>query len=143
YSYLLGTLIAALLAAWGIGSTWAQDSRPSGPAATNSGTIGQKPRVGHKVAIQVNDNDARVMNLALNNANNIIEHYKAQGTSVTIEIVAYGPGLHMLRSDTSPVKSRIAEMSLRVPLLSFVACANTQTNMSKQEGKDVPPLVEA
>src|SRR5262245_46455450 len=59
----------------------------------------------HKVGIQVNQNDKAVMNLALNNAMNITEFYKEKGEQVQIEIVTYGPGLHMLRSE-SPVKDR-------------------------------------
>ena len=97
----------------------------------------------HKIAIQVNDNDPRVMNLALNNAGNVAEYYKSKGERVVIEIVTYGPGLHMLRADTSPVKSRIAQMSLELPQVSFAACANTQANMARQEGKDVTLIAEA
>ena len=52
----------------------------------------------HRVVIQVDQNDVEVMNLALNNAKN---------EDAVVEIVAYGPGLHMLRDDTSPVKDRI------------------------------------
>ena len=70
------------------------------------------PAAMHKVAIQVNQNDKAVMDLALNNARNIIDYYKEKEETVAIEIVTYGPGLHMLRADTSPVKDRIAPMSL-------------------------------
>ncbi len=45
------------------------------------------------------------MNLALNNAANVARDFTARGQQVEIEIVAYGPGLHMLRDDTSPVKA--------------------------------------
>ncbi len=101
------------------------------------------PPTAHKVAIHVDDNDAKVMNLALNNAKNVLDYYRSKGETVRIEIVTYGPGLHMLRADTSPVKQRVAEMSLAAPELSFSACGNTQVNMSKQEGKDVPLVSEA
>jgi intracellular sulfur oxidation DsrE/DsrF family protein len=97
----------------------------------------------HRVAIHVDDNDPKVMNLALNNARNVLEYYRKKGETVAIEIVTYGPGLHMLRADTSPVKQRVAEMSLAAPELSFSACANTQAGMSKQEGKVIPLLSEA
>ena len=83
------------------------------------------------------------MDLALNNARNIIEYYKDKGETVAIEIVTYGPGLHMLRSDTSPVKDRIAPMALENPNLKFIACANTQANQSKAEGKQVSLISEA
>ena len=97
----------------------------------------------HKVAIQVNQNDKAVMDLALNNAKNVISHYKEKGERVAIEIVTYGPGLHMLRADTSPVKERIAPMSRDNPNLAFIACGNTQTNQSKAEGKPVTLISEA
>jgi uncharacterized protein len=97
----------------------------------------------HKVAIQVSENDKAQMNLALNNAKNIIDFYKTKGEPVVIEVVTYGPGLHMLRSDTSPVKDRISPMALENPNLKFIACANTQANQSKAEGKPVTLISEA
>ena len=97
----------------------------------------------HKVAIQVNQNDKAVMDLALNNAKNVIDYYKEKGETVAIEIVTYGPGLHMLRADTSPVKDRIAPMSLENPNLKFIACGNTQANQAKAEGKPVTLISEA
>lgn len=97
----------------------------------------------HKVAIQVNENKPEVMNLALNNAKNVLEFYKNKGEQVAIEIVTYGPGLHMLRDDTSPVKQRVAEMSLAEPGVTFIACANTQQNQSKQEQKPITLVSEA
>jgi len=97
----------------------------------------------HQVAIHVDDNDSKVMNLALNNAKNVLDHYKSKGETIAIEIVTYGPGLHMLRADTSPVKQRIAEMSLSAPEVSFAACSNTQVNMSRQEGREVILVSEA
>ena len=65
----------------------------------------------HRVAIQVDQNDPAVMNLALNNVSNIIEYYKAKNEDVQVEVVTYGPGLHMLRADTSPVKDRIKQIA--------------------------------
>lgn len=97
----------------------------------------------HKVAIHVDQNDPAVMGLALNNVQNIIQYYKEKGEKVDIQLVAYGPGLHMLRNDTSPVKQRVSTMSLEIPELSFLACGNTQANMSKREGKQVPLMSEA
>ena len=67
------------------------------------------------------------MNIALNNAQNVTKYYEAKGEKVKIEIVAYGPGLHMYRADTSPVKTRIAAMSLEHGNLQFSACGNTST----------------
>jgi hypothetical protein len=43
------------------------------------------------VAIQVAENNPQVMNLALNNARNAAEHFKATGDDVTIVVVTLGP----------------------------------------------------
>jgi hypothetical protein len=97
----------------------------------------------HKVAIQVSQNDKAQMDLALNNARNILDYYKEKGETVAIEIVTYGPGLHMLRTDTSPVKDRIAPMALEYPNVKFIACQNTQRNQSKAENKEITLISEA
>jgi len=97
----------------------------------------------HKVAIHVDENDPATMNMALNNIANLNKYYQSKGESVTIELVVYGPGLHMLRSDTSPVKDRIEKMSLEIDKLQFSACGNTHAKMSKKAGKEIELLDEA
>src|SRR5436305_1726408 len=99
----------------------------------------------HRVAIQVNQNDPQVMNLALNNATNVIEYYRARNEDVDVDIVTYGPGLHMLRADTSPVQDRIKRLKeMAFPgKIQFSACNNTKQNMEKAEGKSVPIISDA
>ncbi|MFC0242589.1 DsrE family protein [Rhodopseudomonas telluris] len=99
--------------------------------------------IAHRLVLQVNSNDAAAMNLALNNATNVADYYKSRGDKVQIEIVTFGPGLHMLRNDTSPVKTRIEEMALGLPEVSFKACGNTRDKMSKAEDKEIPILSQA
>ena len=105
--------------------------------------VAQAQETVHKLAIQVDENDPHVMNLALNNAQNVKNHYEAKGEDVAIEIVAYGPGLNMFVAATSPVKDRISAMSLESPQITFSACENTHRGMVKKAGKDVPLLSEA
>ncbi|WP_256806131.1 DsrE family protein [Bradyrhizobium sp. Bra64] len=97
----------------------------------------------HHLILQVNTNDPAAMNLALNNATNVAQYYKDAGEKVKIEVVTFGPGLHMLRGDTSPVKARIEEMALSTPEVSFKACGNTQEKMKKAEDKDIPIVRQA
>jgi intracellular sulfur oxidation DsrE/DsrF family protein len=99
----------------------------------------------HRVSIQVDQNDPQVMNLALNNATNVIEYYRAKNEDVDVDIVTFGPGLHMLRDDTSPVKDRIKRLKeLAFPgKIQFSACNNTKQNMEKAEGKAVPIVSDA
>ena len=97
----------------------------------------------HRLILQVNTNEPPMMNLALNNATNVAQYYKDLGEKVTIEIVTFGPGLHMLRDDTSPVKARIKAISESTPSISFRACGNTRENMSKAESREIPLVAEA
>ena len=140
----LSRTLLAVVAAGSLASLAAVNASAQAPIKkAEQSKVAKSPAVTHKVAIQVNQNDKAVMDLALNNAKNVIDYYKAKGESVAIEIVTYGPGLHMLRTDTSPVKDRIAPMSLENPSLKFIACANTQANQSKAEGKPVTLISEA
>src|ERR1043166_254094 len=85
------------------------------------------------------------MNLALNNARHIIEHYREKHEDAEVEIVTYGPGLHMLRDDTSPVKDRIKQMvDASLPSkITFAACNNTKQGMEKREGKAITIVPQA
>ena len=83
----------------------------------------------HRLAIHVDQNDAQVMNLALNNATNVIEYYRSKNEDVDIDIVTYGPGLHMLRADTSPVKDMLRILRGVNPNIRFVVCEVTKLGM--------------
>jgi len=96
----------------------------------------------YKVAFHIDDNDVGKMSLTLNNVQNIINDFKKTGRKIEIEIVGNGPGLHMFRADTSPVKARIAEMALANPDIVFSACGNTQSNMAKAEKKSITLISE-
>ena len=83
-------------------ATWAQADKP------------------HKVIFQVSDADPAKWNLALNNASNVIADLGAD--KVAIEIVAYGPGIGMLKMD-SPVGTRVTDALGKG--VAVVACENT------------------
>lgn len=89
----------------------------------------------HRIALQVSTNDAATFDLALNNAVNLARAYGEAAEEFQIEIVAYGPGLHMVRADTSPVKARVHSVSESVPGIVLSACGNTVTAMEKAEGR--------
>ncbi len=101
-----------------------------------------KPR---HIAIQIDQNDPQVMNMVLNNATNVIEFYRDKHEDVDIDIVAYGPGLHMLRADTSPVQDRVKRLKDMVfpGKIQFSACNNTKEGMEKREGKAISIVPEA
>lgn len=80
------------------------------------------------VVMQVSDNDPAKWNLALNNAKNL---QQALGKdNVNIEIVAYGPGLNMLKFD-SEVANRLGEAAKSG--VELAACGNTMKAMKVSE----------
>lgn len=91
----------------------------------------------HRMAVQIDTGDAAVMNLALGNIGNAADFYAKQGETFAVEIVAYGPGLAMLRDDISPVKDRLAALRTKVPGLVLSACHNTIAAVELNEGKKV------
>ncbi|MHB0770565.1 DsrE family protein [Bradyrhizobium sp. 5.13L] len=102
--------------------------------------IATKP---HRLILQVNSNEPAMMNLTLNNATNVAQYYRDLGEPVSIEVVTFGPGLNMLRDDTSPVKPRIEVLAMSHPEIAFKACGNTQENMRKAENKDISLIPQA
>ena len=122
-------------------SAVAQPPKRSNFSKANNPSEADNPQ--HRLILQVNTNDGAAINLALNNAANVVQFYKDLGERVEIEVITFGPGLHMLRDDTSPVKARIEVMALSMPEVSFKACGNTQENMHKAESKDIPIIPQA
>ena len=94
----------------------------------------------HNVAFHVYQNDKGLMNLALNNIENMVKHYEAKDEKVTIELIAYGPGLNIFIDGKSPVVARIEAMSLGIENLTFAAFGNTHSKMSKKTGKEIKLL---
>lgn len=73
-----------------------------------------------KVILQVSDNDEGKWNLALNNAKNLQSAFGKD--QVDIEIVVYGPGIGMLKAE-STVGNRVADAGMAG--VKVVACENT------------------
>ncbi len=64
------------------------------PTVANAAGAAKRDRV----VMQVSDNDPAKWNLALNNAENLQQALGAK--NVDIEIVAYGPGINMLKAES-------------------------------------------
>lgn len=83
----------------------------------------------YRVVIQVSDNDPAKWNLALNNARNI--QHDLGAANVEIEIVAYGPGIGMLKAE-SLVANRVGEAV--ESKVQVVACENTMAAQKLGKG---------
>jgi uncharacterized protein len=137
-------LTIAALVVLGTSSQSFSEQRPASRLAA-AGAAAAKPAAlkMHRVVIQVTQNDPALMNIALNNAENLNNYYQQKGEHLQVEFVAYGPGLHMLRSDTSPVRDRIKSFAEKNKQVTFSGCGNTLNAQSKQESKELTLLPEA
>lgn len=133
---------------WGIGlaagGVTATDLALDTASATEDGRGAGKA---HRVAIQVSSEDHRTQELALGNARNYAEHYKAKGEPFQIEIVVFGPGYGMVRDDMSMVKGNIETLKRDLgSALTVAACHNTRAGIAASMGKSpeaVPLIAEA
>jgi len=131
-SNLIGSVViaAAMLAA---GASWTATAAGNQPVNASSGEMQGLAK--HKVVFQVSDADPKKWNLTLNNVKNIQQDL-GKGNA-DIEVVAYGPGIGMLKMD-SEVGTRVAEAlgsGVRV-----VACVNTMTNQKLTKDDMLPNI---
>lgn len=116
------------------------------PAAADEGKAdGGKAK--HRVAIQVSSEEHKVQELALGNAHNYAAYYKAKGEPCQIEIVAFGPGYNMMRSDISMVAGNIEALKKELgDDITFSACQNSRKAIAASMGQkpeQVPQIKEA
>ena len=89
-----------------------------------------KPFAEHKIALQLSDNDPRKQGLVLSVANNLMKFYDPD--KVAVEIVAFGPGIELLRPENpnrKMVESLVAQ-GARVDI-----CLNTVDTLERDTGK--------
>ncbi len=89
----------------------------------------------HRIVIQMSDADPARWNLALNNAKNLQDDVGA--ANVEIELVAYGPGIGMLKME-SPTAQRIADATRAG--VKVLACENTM-RAQKLTRDDMHPAI--
>ena len=115
----LRAIIAALLIAAAAPSARAQQA-----------PLQDKPFAEHKIVLQLSDNDPRKQGLVISVANNLMKFYDPD--KVAVEIVAFGPGIELLRPDNPNrklVESLVAQ-GARVDI-----CLNTVDTLERDSGK--------
>ena len=88
-----------------------------------------------RVVVQVSEADPVRWNFVLNNVKNLQDDLGAK--NVTIEVVAYGPGIGMLKFD-APTNSRVSDAIKAGVIVS--ACENTMRNQNLAKA-DMHPSV--
>jgi hypothetical protein len=89
----------------------------------------------NRALFQVTDNDPARWNMILNNMTNLKDGVGNEGAE--IELVAYGPGIAMLKAD-SPVKQRIADALKNGVKVN--ACQHTMNGMKLTPADMLPEI---
>src|SRR5205807_208757 len=119
FSTIIRTIAAALLIA------------AAAPAArAQQAPLQDKPFAEHKIVLQLSDNDPRKQGLVLSVTSNLMKHYDPD--KVAIEIVAFGPGIELLRPE-NPNRKMVE--SLVAQGARFDICLNTVDTLEREAGK--------
>lgn len=93
----------------------------------------ETPFVEHRLALQLSDGAPDKQALVLSVANEIMKQYGMD--KVAIEVIAFGPGIDLLRAD-SPNRALVD--SLVSAGVRFDICMNTVQTVERETGKKVP-----
>ena len=99
-------------------------------ARAQQAPLQDKPFAEHKIVLQLSDNDPKKQGLVISVANNLMKFYDPD--KVAVEIVAFGPGIELLRPDNPNrklVESLVAQ-GARVDV-----CLNTVDTIERDTGK--------
>ncbi len=118
------------LAARALAATFVGAFLALAPAVSQAQSGAAKPTDRYRVVFQVSDNDPAKWNLALNNARNVQADLGQD--NVDVEIVAYGPGLGMLKAD-SKVAQRLDSAAKQG--VGLMACENTMRNTKVEKNE--------
>ena len=100
------------------------------PARAQQAPLQDKPFAEHKIVLQLSDNDPRKQGMVISVANNLMKFYDPD--KVAVEIVAFGPGIDLLKPDNpnrKMVESLVAQ-GARVDI-----CLNTVDTLERDTGK--------
>jgi intracellular sulfur oxidation DsrE/DsrF family protein len=99
------------------------------------GGVVANPETGeHRIVFQVNADDPVPMKHVVSNSINLITQYRKTAEPVKVEIVVYGPGISMFRTDTSPVREILEYMHANFPEITFSVCGSTKSIIEEREG---------
>jgi intracellular sulfur oxidation DsrE/DsrF family protein len=89
-----------------------------------------KPFAEHRIVLQLSDNAAEKQGLVISVAYNLLKLYDPD--KVAIEVVAFGPGIDLLRSENA---NRKLVESLVAQGVRFDVCLNTVDTIERETGK--------
>ena len=130
YRLLARALVAALMLAFTLALV-------APVARAQQAPLQDKPFAEHKIALQLSDNDPKRQALVISVAYNLLKFYDPD--KVAIEVVAFGPGIDLLRTDNG---NRKLVESLIAQGVRFDVCLNTVDTVERETGKR-PEIIPA
>jgi uncharacterized protein len=129
-SKYLRSLGSAVIAAWLLAMVASAVRAEPAP-------LPDKPFAEHHIVLQLSDNDAAKQGLVISVAYNLLKLYDPD--KVAIEVVAFGPGIDLLRPDNA---NRKLVESLVAQGVRFDVCLNTVDTIERETGKrpDIIPV---
>lgn len=105
-------------------------TKTSPAARAQPAPLPDKPFAEHRIVLQLSDNDPRKQSLVVSVAYNLLKLYGPD--KAAIEVVAFGPGIDLLRPD-NPNRQRVE--SLVAQGVRFDVCLNTVDTIERETGK--------
>jgi intracellular sulfur oxidation DsrE/DsrF family protein len=102
----------------------------TGLAQAQQPPLQDKPFAEHKIALQLSDSDPKKEALVISVAYNLLKAYDPD--KIAIEVVAFGPGIDLLRTENS---NRKLVESLVAQGVRFDVCLNTLDTIERETGK--------
>jgi uncharacterized protein len=89
-----------------------------------------KPFAEHKIVLQLSDNDPKKQGMVISVANNLMKFYDPD--KVAVEIVAFGPGIDLLRPE-NPNRKLVESLVAQGARIDI--CLNTVDTLERETGK--------
>jgi intracellular sulfur oxidation DsrE/DsrF family protein len=99
-------------------------------ARAEQAPLPEKPFAEHRIVLQLSDNDPKKQSLVISVAYNLLKFYDPD--KVAIEVVAFGPGIDLLRPENT---NRKLVESLVAQGVRFDVCLNTVDTVERETGK--------
>jgi uncharacterized protein len=99
-------------------------------ARAEQAPLPEKPFAEHRIVLQLSDNDPKKQSLVISVAYNLLKFYDPD--KVAIEVVAFGPGIDLLRPENT---NRKLVESLVAQGVRFDVCLNTVDTIERETGK--------
>jgi uncharacterized protein len=99
-------------------------------AGAEQAPLPEKPFAEHRIVLQLSDNDPKKQGLVISVAYNLLKFYDPD--KVAIEVVAFGPGIDLLRPENA---NRKLVESLVAQGVRFDVCLNTVDTIERETGK--------